>query len=552
MKKTATKFLTLCLALILVVPFLAQPARAADDVEPYEGTPLFVLVMLDPDDEPYAILNAFLVHDPKTGGTYLLGSSVIYDLVQKDYTAYILGDDDYFNMVVPLAKENGISYLYTTGLENTPCFKLSDNSSTNAAALYREYDSDGITDPIQEKYDLSSGWKENSNGFLVNTGHKLETAYMLGAPMLCVDDSSVFGSITMDSDSVMMLVPLEQGQLTTSYSLDSTNDGTSSGDSSSGSNSSSGSSGSGSGSSGSSSGSSSSDSGNSSLTWIVVIVAAAVVGYLIYRANTRKKNAGPKEGTVPLDRTDSVTLDQPASAAPDRPAHFPLTSEIYDYAAPDFRPTEPVAQWQLRCVSGSLSGQTFPLGSTLRIGRSPQCDVVFPENTPGVSGTHCEVSLEGDHAVLRDLNSTYGTYLGANNRLEAHRGYPLHMGDTFTLAQSGQSFRLEKPGVSAEEYGPAVKDLAERTYRADAGGRITFGRGSGNRVRISAEQQSVSGSHCVLYREGDKLYLMDLGSTNGTFFSDRERLKPNTPYRIRKGMSFFLSNSQNTYVVTEE
>lgn len=553
MKKTATKFLTLCLALILVAPFLAQPARAADDVEPYEGTPLFVLVILDPDDEPYAILNAFLVHDPKAGDSYLLGSSVIYDLVQKDYTACILGDDEYFNVVVPLAKENGISYLYTTGLENTPCFKLSDASSTNAAALYREYDSDGITDPIQKKYDLSSGWKENSNGFLVNTGHKLETAYMLGAPMVCVDDSSVMGSITMDGDSVMMLAPLEQGQLTTSYSLESINGSGSSGGSSSGSSgsSSSGSSSgsSSSGSSGSSSSSSSgyqSDSGNSSLTWIVVIVAAALVGYLIYRANTRKKNAGPKEGTVPLDQPASVPL--PSEHIGDT---LPV-QEIYDFPSSDFRPTEPVAQWQLRCVSGSLSGQAFPLGGTLRIGRSPQCDVVFPENTPGVSGTHCEVSLEDDHAVLRDLNSTYGTYLGTNNRLEANRGYALHMGDTFTLAQSGQSFRLEKPGVSSEEYGPAVKDLADRTYRADAGGRMTFGRGSGNHVRISAEQQSVSGSHCVLYREGGKLYLMDLGSTNGTFFSDRERLKPNTPYRIRRGMSFFLSNSQNTYVVTEE
>lgn len=546
MKKTATKFLTLCLALILVVPFLAQPAKAtSDEVEPYEGTPLFVVALLDPNDELYAILNAFLVHDPETGGTYLLGSSVIYDLVQKDYTACILGDDDFFNVAVPLAKENGVSYLYASGLENAHYLVLSESSSTQAAALYREIDSDGITDPVQKNYDLSSGWEKNSNGFLAYTGHKVETTCMIGAPMVCAEDGSVLGSITMDSDSAIALAPIEQGTLSTAYSIETPSGSSSSSSNSSGGNSSSNSSSSNSSSSTTSSTSGNSDDGNSSLIWIVAI-AAAVLGYMIYRANTKKKNAGPKEGTVPLDVSDSAPL--PAEHIGDT---LPV-QEAYSQSLPDYRPTAPMSQWQLRCIGGTLNGQAFPLGNTLRIGRNPQCDIVFPESTPGVSGNHCEVTLEGDHVVLRDLNSTYGTYLGANTRLEARRDYALHMGDTFTLAQSGQSFRLEKPGIPSEEFGPAVKDLAGRIYRADASGRMTFGRNTDNQVRISAEHSSVSGHHCVLYREAGKLYLMDLGSTNGTFFSEQERLKPNTPYRIRRGMSFFLSNSQSTYVITEE
>ena len=541
------------MALMLVVPFLAQPAKASgDEVEPYEGTPLFVVAMLDANDELSTLLNAFLVHDPETGGTYLLGSSVIYDLVQKDYTACILGDDDFFNVAIPLTKENGVSYLYTTGLDNAPYLVLSEGSSTKAAAMYRELTSDGITDPIQKNYDLSSGWTESSNGFLTYSGHQIDTTFLVGAPMVSTEDSSVLGSITMNGDSEMTLVPLKRGQLSTTYCLETLNGGSPSSDSGSSESGSSESGTSGSGSSGSSSsgssssGSGSSGSGSSGLIWVVVIAVVGVLGYLIYRANTRKKNVGPKEGTVPLDLSDSAPL--PVEHIGDT---VPV-QEAYGSTASDYGPTAPVSQWQLRCVSGTLNGQTFPLGGTVRIGRSQQCDISFPENTPGVSGTHCEIFLEGERVVLRDLNSTYGTYLGANNRLEAHRSYELHMGDTFTLAQSGQSFRLEKLGVSMEEYGPAVRDLAGRTYRADAGGRITFGRGSGNQVRVSADDQSVSGSHCVLYREAGKLYLMDLGSTNGTFFSQQERLKPNTPYRIRRGMAFFLSNSKNTYVVTEE
>ncbi|MGN0978102.1 MAG: FHA domain-containing protein [Faecousia sp.] len=551
MKKTITGFFAFCMALMLAATFLAQPARASgDEVEPYEGTPLFVVAMLDANDELSTLLNAFLVHDPETGGTYLLGSSVIYDLVQKDYTACILGDDEFFNVAIPLAKENGVSYLYTTGLETAPYLVLSEGSGTKAAAMYREMTSDGITDPIQKNYDLSSGWEENSNGFLTYTGHKVETTCIIGAPMVSTEDSSVLGSITMNSDSEMTLAPLKPGQLSTTYCLETLNGGSPSGSSGSGSSSDSGSSDSGSSGSSSSdsgsSGSGSSGSSGSGLIWVAVIAVVGVLGYLIYRANTKKKNAGPKEGTVPLDLSDSAPL--PVEHIGDtRPVQ-----EAYGQTLADYGPTAPVSQWQLRCVSGTLNGQTIPLGGTLRIGRSQQCDISFPENTPGISGTHCEVSLEGDRVVLRDLNSTYGTYLGANNRLEAHRGYDLHMGDTFTLAQSGQSFRLEKLGVSMEEYGPAVRDLAGRVYRADAGGRITFGRGSGNQVRISNDEQSVSGSHCVLYREAGKLYLMDLGSTNGTFFSEQERLKPNTPYRIRRGMAFFLSNSRNTFVVIEE
>ena len=543
MKKTLTRFMVLYMALMLAAPLLAQPARASSEgTEPYEGTPLFVMALLDSDDELSMLLNAFLVHDPETGGTFLLGSSVIYDLVQKDYTACILGDDGFFNVAIPLAKENGVTYLYTLGLENAPYLVLSEGSSTKAAAIYREMTSDGIADPIQKNYDLSSGWKEGSNGFLTYTGHKIETTCMIGAPMVCAEDSSVLGSITMDSDSVMMLVPLERGELSTAYSIETLSGGSPSGSGSSESDS--GKSGTG---TGSDDGAPASGSGSSSVPiWVVVIAVAGVLGYLIYRSNTTKKNAGPKEGTVALDQPLSAPLpvEHMGDTAP--------VQEAYGSTIPNYGSTLPVSQWQLRCLSGALNGRAFPINGTMRIGRSPQCEISFPENTPGVSGTHCEVSLEGDRVVLRDLNSTYGTYLDANDRLEAHRGYDLHMGDIFTLTQSGQSFRLEKLGVSMEEYGPAVRDLAGRVYRADAGGRITFGRGTGNRVRISADEQSVSGSHCVLYREAGKLYLMDLGSTNGTFFSQQERLKPNTPYRIRRGMAFFLSNPGHTFVVIEE
>ena len=110
---------------------------------------------------------------------------------------------------------------------------------------------------------------------------------------------------------------------------------------------------------------------------------------------------------------------------------------------------------------------------------------------------------------------------------------------------------INTPG-GAQPAGPAVKDIEDKIYKAGASGRLSFGRDSGNTAVIASPDKQISSKHCVLYREGGKLYLMDVGSTNGTFFTADQRLKPNTPYRIRKGQAFFLCSPKYTFIVTEE
>lgn len=95
-----------------------------------------------------------------------------------------------------------------------------------------------------------------------------------------------------------------------------------------------------------------------------------------------------------------------------------------------------------------------------------------------------------------------------------------------------------------------VRDIRGRQYRTESG-RMEFGRGADCKVCIPDADKAVSTSHCVLYREEGKLYLMDLGSTNGTFLKEEERLQPNVPYRAHKGMEFFLSSRANTFVIAE-
>ena len=45
---------------------------------------------------------------------------------------------------------------------------------------------------------------------------------------------------------------------------------------------------------------------------------------------------------------------------------------------------------------------------------------------------------------------------------------------------------------------------------------------------------------------------MDQGSTNGTYFAENQRLKPNVSYKVVKGAGFFLVNPRNAFVITEE
>jgi pSer/pThr/pTyr-binding forkhead associated (FHA) protein len=272
----------------------------------------------------------------------------------------------------------------------------------------------------------------------------------------------------------------------------------------------------------------------------VVYVVVGVVVLLVIFVLTRKSKS-PANSAAPVESGSfghTVSLDRGAGIQPVAP----------------ISPIQPIAtaHYQIRAIGGQLDGTVKLLNASLRFGRSSRCDVAFPQNAPGISGEHCEVSLEGGRVVLRDLGSSYGTYLNKFTKLEARVPYTLQMGDTFTLADGGQTFRLEKAGVSFSGTGPSVRrvDTGE-TFDGSMNGQVTFGREMRNTVTFAADS-GVSNNHCVLYKEDGQLYLKDVGSTNGTFFAEDKRLKPNHPYKVKKGVSFFLVSRKFSFTITEE
>lgn len=97
----------------------------------------------------------------------------------------------------------------------------------------------------------------------------------------------------------------------------------------------------------------------------------------------------------------------------------------------------PVSQTGVRCLSGLYQGTFFPLGeSKLVMGRNPQsCNVIFPADTVGVSALHCELFWDRstETVILKDLGSTYGTFVSDGRKLGPQQIAVLRKQDSFTI-----------------------------------------------------------------------------------------------------------------------
>ena len=81
--------------------------------------------------------------------------------------------------------------------------------------------------------------------------------------------------------------------------------------------------------------------------------------------------------------------------------------------------------WALMVNQGKHKGLIIPIRkSPFLIGRNNECQL-RPAN-PYVSGRHCELLTEGDKFLVRDCNSTNGTFINSQ-RIQAPVG--LHEGD---------------------------------------------------------------------------------------------------------------------------
>ena len=102
---------------------------------------------------------------------------------------------------------------------------------------------------------------------------------------------------------------------------------------------------------------------------------------------------------------------------------------------------------RIQGVSGVFAGQRFAVDGSVRIGRDPaRNDLVYPSDTQGISGVHCVIMVDNGVIWLKDLGSTYGTFLATGQRLAASEAVQVKIGDKFWLGSEKEVFAIAPKG----------------------------------------------------------------------------------------------------------
>lgn len=100
-------------------------------------------------------------------------------------------------------------------------------------------------------------------------------------------------------------------------------------------------------------------------------------------------------------------------------------------------------------LSGQYANQVFPVNDSMVFGRNlDSCNVLFPDNTKGISRMHCKVeNIEGKISIT-DLGSSYGTFVNGM-KLQPYAPRVLNVGDTFYLGDKNNLFSLTGNATAA-------------------------------------------------------------------------------------------------------
>ena len=158
-------------------------------------------------------------------------------------------------------------------------------------------------------------------------------------------------------------------------------------------------------------------------SWLIYVLAAALVAVIAVIVVLIIKRI--KDGKTD-DKKHDPTPVPPAPPAP------PVTED---------------KALRVEGVFGCFAGKRYKVTGSVTIGCGGQNSLSMPEGTAGVSHRHCMLTAGADGEVqLTDLGSSYGTFVGSGQRLNANSPMTLHRGDTFWLGSKEQMFRITGKG----------------------------------------------------------------------------------------------------------
>ncbi|MBN1438632.1 MAG: FHA domain-containing protein, partial [Anaerolineales bacterium] len=186
-------------------------------------------------------------------------------------------------------------------------------------------------------------------------------------------------------------------------------------------------------------------------------------------------------------------------------------------------------------------GKEHPISAATVIGRAPDCQIQIEQ--PGVSRRHAQFEISGDKVLLKDLESSNGTFV---NGLRIQVPTELSDGDQIRIQDNLFTYRAPAPAAAPEPAPQAAAAAAApaaapaqaesgspktSTYpsltllalvRSDNGAEtglsrtIRIGRDEANEISLPKDS-SASSAHAKIETMGGQVVLTDLGSSNGTW-----------------------------------
>ena len=161
------------------------------------------------------------------------------------------------------------------------------------------------------------------------------------------------------------------------------------------------------------------------------------VSIIVGESDYEKLTAVLRAGCTPSAPGPAAAPWQTAQPKPQQAAPRPAAQQAPQQTAPRQTPGAVAIQG----VTGEQAGKRFAISSNVTIGRGPECGIGFALDAQGVSRQHCMLVADGGNLFVRDLGSTYGTYVNGS-RLPANQSVPLKAGDRIFIGSDQQSFTV--------------------------------------------------------------------------------------------------------------
>lgn len=99
----------------------------------------------------------------------------------------------------------------------------------------------------------------------------------------------------------------------------------------------------------------------------------------------------------------------------------------------------------LQCISGPVKGAVWQPQEkeVLVIGRESGCNICLLGSAAGISRKHCSIQQTKQGWTIKDLNSSYGTYVSGSGKLVPGIDRPLRTGEVFYLGGKSCAFRVD-------------------------------------------------------------------------------------------------------------